>query len=129
MQLKTHLKINKRLCGEPIAVETDKYATVVLKTEEEMAADEKGLVHGGFIFGAADYCAMISVNHPNVVLAKAEVKFIKPVKVGKSIIFEGTVLEREGRKRTVEVIGKNESDQIVFSGKFYCVITEKHVLD
>jgi acyl-coenzyme A thioesterase PaaI-like protein len=129
MRLKTHQKINKNLCGEPTAVETDKHATVILKTENSMVADEKGLIHGGFIFGSGDYCAMLSVNHPNVVLAKAEVKFIKPVKIGETIIFEGIVVEKEGKKRTVEVIGKNELDQIIFSGKFYCVITDKHVLD
>ncbi|WP_457641841.1 hotdog domain-containing protein [Persephonella sp.] len=129
MEISTHKKIDQKLCGKPVAVETEKSASVVLKATEEMAADEKGLIHGGFIFGAADYCAMLSVNHPNVVLAKAEVKFIKPVKLNETILFEGIVIESEGKKREVEVIGKNEEDQIVFSGKFLCVIPDKHVLE
>jgi acyl-coenzyme A thioesterase PaaI-like protein len=94
-----------------------------------MAADEKGLVHGGFIFSAADYCAMLTVNHQNVVLAKAEVKFLKPAKVGESLRFVSTVLNKEGKKWQIEVEGYNEKDEKTFTGLFFCVVTEKHVLD
>ncbi len=129
MVIKTHQKINKSLCGKPLSVEDDKFASVELKTTQEMSADEKGLVHGGFIFGAADYCAMLSVNHPNVVLGSAEVKFLKPTKAGEILYFEGIVISKEGKKRKVEVIGKNQKDQIIFKGNFICFILDKHVLD
>ncbi len=129
MEIKTHHKINQRLCGKPLHVEDDSFATVLLETDMDMVADDKGLVHGGFIFGAADYCAMLSVNHPHVVLGKADVRFLKPTKAGEKILFEGTVKEKKERKRFVEVIGKNEKDEIVFSGEFVCYILEKHVLD
>ena len=129
MEIKTHTKINPKFSGKPLSIETDKFATVILELTEEMIADEKGLIHGGFIFSAADYCAMLSVNHPNVVLAKAEVKFLKPSSVGEKIIFEGIVIEKEHNKRVVEVHGKNEKNEIVFNGKFYCVITHKHVCE
>ncbi len=129
MTIKTHQKINKSLCGKPIAVEDDKFASVELHTTKEMVADEKGLVHGGFIFGSADYCAMLAVNHPNVVLGSAEVKFLKPTKAGETLYFEGIVISKEGKKRIVEVIGKNQREEIVFQGKFMCFVLEKHVLD
>ncbi len=129
MVIKTHQKINKFLCGKPISIEDDKFATVEFHTTEEMVVDEKGLVHGGFIFGAADYCAMLAVNHPNVVLGGADVKFLKPTKVGEILYFEGIVKSKDGKKREVEVIGKNQKDQIVFQGNFICFILEKHVLD
>lgn len=32
-----------------------------------MAADEYRLVHGGFIFGLADYAVMLAINEPTVV--------------------------------------------------------------
>ena len=59
---------------------------VKLKTNEKMVADEKGLIHGGFIFSVADYSAMLAVNEPTVVLAGANVKFLKPVIVGDEIL-------------------------------------------
>ncbi len=129
MEVKTHKKINQNLCGKPVSIEDDRFASVVLETTNQMSVDEKGLVHGGFIFGAADYCAMLAVNHPYVVLGKADVRFIKPTKAGEKLIFEGVVNKKEGKKRFVEVVGKNEKDEIVFSGEFICYILERHVLE
>ncbi|WP_456465438.1 hotdog domain-containing protein [Persephonella sp.] len=129
MEIKTHQEIDQTLSGIPTTVETDRFASVILEITEKMKADKKGLVHGGFIFSAADYCAMLSVNHPNVVLSKAEVRFLKPVRVGEHLFFEGIVTEKNENKRTVEVTAKNEKNEIVFNGNFYCVIPEKHVLD
>ncbi len=129
MEIKTHKKINQRLCGKPIDIKDDLYAKVVLETNEDMVADDKGLVHGGFIFGAADYCAMLTVNDPNVVLGSAEVKFLKPVKVGDVLEFEGTIKHSDGHKRLVNVIARNQEDTKVFQGDFKCYILEKHVLE
>jgi acyl-coenzyme A thioesterase PaaI-like protein len=47
-----------------------------------MVVDAHGLVHGGFVFGLADYAAMLAVNDPNVVLGAAEARFLKPVRRG-----------------------------------------------
>ena len=63
----THLAIDRRLCGEPLEI-AEGSAIVVLVTLPEMAADDRGLVHGGFVFGLADYAAMLAVNDPLVVL-------------------------------------------------------------
>jgi len=125
--IRTHLKINKDLCGEPIELK-EGYALVKLKAIEPMLADEKGLVHGGFIFGLADYAAMLSVNHPNVVLAKADVKFLKPVKLGDTMLSSGKIQKQENNKIYVEVSVEVE-DKKVFEGTFVCVITPKHVLE
>jgi len=129
MEIKTHKKINQKLCGKPIEIKDDLFAKVLLKTTEDMVADEKGLIHGGFIFGAADYCAMLTVNDPNVVLGSSEVKFLKPVKLGDILEFEGTIIYSDGHKRIVNVISKKQDGTKVFQGNFKCYILEKHVLD
>jgi len=128
LDIKTHRLIDTNLCGEPVEIKSDRYAKVRLNTTDDMKVDDKGLIHGGFIFGAADYCAMICVNHPNVVLASSHVKFLKPSKVGDVLYFEARVLKKEDRKRIVKVIGYRQ-DKPIFEGEFLCVITEKHVLD
>ncbi len=127
MQLRTHLKIDQELSGTPIEVGED-YAVVELKTKENMRADEKNLVHGGFIFSLADYCAMLTVNEPTVVLASAKVDFKKPVVVGDTLQAEGRLLRTEGKKRWVEVKVYRNQD-LVFLGEFLCVVPDKHVLD
>jgi uncharacterized protein (TIGR00369 family) len=127
MQLRTHLKIDQELSGTPVEV-GEGYAVVELKTKENMRADEKNLVHGGFIFSLADYCAMLTVNEPTVVLASAKVDFKKPVVVGDTLRAEGRLLRVEGKKRWVEVKVYRNQD-LVFLGEFLCVVPDKHVLD
>lgn len=127
MVLNTHLNINETLNGEVVVIK-DGYAKVELKVSEAMVADERGLIHGGFIFGAADYAAMAAVNHPNVVLAKSEVKFLAPSKLGDKIILEANIIEQNGAKSTVEVTAI-ANEKLSFKGLFYTVTLEKHVLD
>ena len=126
MEVKTHNKIDREISGEPVELK-EGYAKVILKTKPFMAADEKGLVHGGFLFSAADYAAMLAVNHPNVVLGFAEVSFLKPVKVGDTVEFvaEG---ETGKKKRVVDVVGYRDGEE-VFKGRFTCFVPSKHVLD
>jgi len=126
MKLNTHLKIDQSLNGEVIELK-ENYAKIELKTTSIMKADEQGLVHGGFIFGAADFAAMACVNDPFVVLAKSEVKFLAPVKVGQSIVFEANTEETVGRKYRVKVVGTSQNKE-VFTGTFYAVVLDKHVL-
>jgi acyl-coenzyme A thioesterase PaaI-like protein len=93
-----------------------------------MQVDASGLVHGGFVFGLADYAAMIAVNHPNVVLGAANVKFLKPVVVADVVQATATVREEKGKKRVVavQVLRKDEP---VFEGEFICFVLDRHVLD
>ncbi|MDT7907779.1 MAG: hotdog fold thioesterase [Candidatus Calescibacterium sp.] len=132
MEKRTHKLINEKLCGKVIEIK-DGYSRVELETTEEMVADEKGLIHGGFTFSLADYSAMVASNHPYVVLAKANVKFIKPVKLGDKLVSIAKVISSDGNKKTVfvEVFKKeNEKEtEKVFEGEFLCVELEKHVLD
>ena len=125
--INTHLKINQGLCGTPIEL-GEGYAVVSLEAKENMVADEKGLIHGGFIFGLADYASMLAVNHPNVVLAKAEVKFLKPVKLGDVMTSYAKIQKIDNNKYTVEAF-VNVNDLKVFEGVFLCVVTPGHVLE
>lgn len=128
MQQNTHLKTSKKLVGTVISIEENK-AVVQLKITKEMAVDSVGLAHGGFTFGLADYAAMVATNHPNVVLGKAQVKFLKPTVVGDLLTAEAVVSEQVNPvKSTVSVTVKNQNDVAVFEGEFVCFSLENHVL-
>lgn len=93
-----------------------------------MAVDDSGLTHGGFVFGLADYAAMLAVNHAHVVLGGAEVKFLKPVKTGDSLEAEGVVqAPAQGKKRVVDVV-VHRAKEAVFKGEFVCFVLDRHVL-
>ena len=126
MDIITHQAIDPDLCGRPVEVK-DGYSHVQLETSQAMAADQTGLVHGGFIFGLADYAAMIAVNHPNVVLGAADVKFLKPVRVGEKVIAKAQIEEVQGKKHWVAV-SVSAGDETIFQGMFTCFVLAKHVL-
>ena len=124
--LKTHTRINRNLSGSIVKMEQG-YIELKLLTTQEMVADDIGLVHGGFIFSAADYAAMAAVNERNVVLVASDTQFLSPVKLGDEVNFIARVRHQEGRKRNVHVIG-NVLDIKVFDGEFKTVVTDRHVL-
>lgn len=123
----THPAIDHRLCGHVREIGIDR-SRVELLLLEEMQADATGLVHGGFIFGAADYAAMLAVNDPNVVLGSAEVRFVRPSRVGDTLGFEARVESSDGRKRTVSVVGKGTDGAEVFVGRFVCFVLDAPAL-
>ena len=126
---KTHLKASKKLIGNVISIEENK-AVVQLAITEKMVVDSFGLSHGGFTFGLADYAAMVLINHPNVVLGKASVKFIKPTVVGDKLEAIAKYKEKVNNgKSVVEVSVTNKKGIKVFEGEFVCFSLEKHVLD
>jgi len=124
--LNTHETINRDLCGEIMKLERG-YVKLRLTTTSEMIADNMGLIHGGFVFGAADFVAMACVNEKNVVLVGSDCQFLSPVKFGDEVNFVGRVRHKEGRKRNVHVEGF-VLDIKVFEGEFKTVVLERHVL-
>jgi acyl-coenzyme A thioesterase PaaI-like protein len=123
---KTHLGASRVLVGEPLAL-ADGSSTVRLQATPEMTVDESGLTHGGFIFGVADFAAMLAVNHPNVVLGAAQAKFTAPVRTGDVMIAEAKTVFVEGKKREVSVTVKIQ-EKTVFTGTFTCITLDTHVL-
>ena len=126
MEIKTHDKIDYRLCGKPVSVEEDK-SRIEFKATEDMTVDSPGLVHGGFVFGLADHAAMLAVNHPNVVLGGADVKFLKPVKVGELLVADATVTESVKNRHMVDV-SVTCGNTPVFTGRFVCFVLDQHIL-
>lgn len=124
--LRTHELINTHYSGELKELK-EGYAKVSLLTNEEMRVDSYGLVHGGFIFCAADFAAMAAVNNPNVVLSAATSSFLAPVRVYDEVVFTAKLRHKEGRKREVYVTG-HVLDIKVFEATMKTVVLDKHVL-
>ena len=125
----THLMVSEDLVGKVEKIESGKSSRVALMADHSMKVDEKGLIHGGFTFGLADYAAMVAVNDPYVVLLSSKVQFLKPVVVGDHLTARAKVVENEGRKRKVQCEVFNQDQQKVLEGEFLCLVLEKHVLE
>ncbi|MGD8606161.1 MAG: hotdog domain-containing protein [Myxococcales bacterium] len=127
MEVKTHLRADPQFCGRLLDL-SDGSARVALDTTGSMVVDDKGLIHGGFVFGTADYAAMLAVNDPNVVLGAASARFLKPVREGDRLIATARAVATRGSKREVLVEATVDSVK-VFEGTFTCVVLERHVLE
>jgi len=127
MEVKTHLRADPGLCGRLLDLDRGS-ARVALDTTDAMAVDDRGLVHGGFLFSVADYAAMLAVNDPNVVLGAAHARFLKPVRSGDQVIATAHRVQTNGKKHEVHVeaaVGPSK----VFEGTFTCVALERHVFE
>lgn len=127
MEVNTHERADPRLLGTPVLLEKGT-AVVELTATEEMAVDDRGLIHGGFTFGLADYAAMLAVNDPLVVLGSADVKFTAPVKAGEIMVATGVVEAVDGRRRDVSV-EVSVGERVVLEGTMACYVLQRHVLD
>jgi uncharacterized protein (TIGR00369 family) len=125
---RTHTAASERYVGRPVRVE-DGSASAELATDDEMAVDESGLVHGGFAFGLADYAAMLAVNEPTVVLTGADVSFPAPVTAGQRLVADASVERRDGRRASVTSAVETADGTTVLEGTFDCYVPERHVLD
>ena len=127
MELRTHLGLDRTLVGTA-EVRAEGRARAVLTATPAMAADERGLVHGGFVFGLADFAAMAAVNDPNVVLGAADVQFVAPVRVGDEVVAEAYVRETAGRKREV-VVTATVGETTVLTASMLAFVLDRHVFD
>jgi uncharacterized protein (TIGR00369 family) len=127
MEPRTHLAADPASCGHIIAIGRGS-SEVALDTTDSMVVDAQGLVHGGFVFGLADYAAMLAVNDPYVVLAAAQARFLKPVERGARVVARAETVAATGRKHEVRVEA-SVGTTAVFEGTFTCIVLEQHVLE
>jgi len=124
--LNSHQKIKKSLCGNVIFLEKG-HSKTTLQTTDDMSVDVLGLIHSGFIFGAAEYAAVSAINEENLVIISSKTKFLAPAKNGDLIEFEAIAKFEDARKREVKVTGEINKIKI-FEGTYQAVVLENHIL-
>lgn len=123
--LKTSTSIKLNLSGVVTALEKNR-AKTRLFTTTDMVCDNDGLIHSGFIFSAANYAALASINLENCITINARINFFAPAKLGDTIDFDATAYFDESRKRDVRVFGYIK-DMKVFEGTFQLVTLDEHI--
>ena len=119
------ISINSTLCGGIINMKPN-YAKTALVTSDEMVFDDEKLIHGGFIFGAAEWAAHVAINTQYSVTISDKVNLYAPAKVGDLIEFEAQAYFEESKKREIKVVGTIK-DIKVFEGTYQVVILEEHI--
>lgn len=116
-------KISRDLCGE-IIKQTKNKAEVRFVPVESMIMDDNMLIHHGFVFCAASFCAMSAVNEPNSMIIYSETKFLSPIELNNDITFKGRALQSDTKKREVVVEGFLYNIK-VFDATFHIIVFDK----
>ena len=91
LEIYSKLRIPKKLrssfSGNIIELE-EGYVKTQFEATDEMVFDEEGVIHEGFIFGAANFAVKAAINDPNVVLVTSNIKFLAPIEMGNIVEFE-----------------------------------------
>lgn len=126
-ELVTSTNIKLALSGVVSALEKN-HAKTRLFTTAEMVCDGDGLIHSGFVFSAANYAALASINVQNCVTINARINFFAPAKLGDVIEFEAQAYFDESRRRDVRVTGRIKEIK-VFEGTFQLVTLDEHIFE
>ncbi len=123
-ELRIYKKINREFCGELVLPLERNRAVVKFIPTEKMITDDKMLIHYGFVFNSASFCAMAAVNEPNSIIIYSEVKFLAPVELGNEVIFKANAIHSDLKKREIVVEGFMYNVKI-FDAIFHIVVFEK----
>lgn len=116
-------KISRDLCGEIVEIAKN-YAVVKFSPSDNMIADDNMIIHYGFIFNSASFCALSAINEPNSIIIYSEVKFLSPLELGNEVTFKAIALHSDLKKREVNVEGFLYNIKI-FEAIFHIVVFEK----
>lgn len=124
-ELRIYKKINKDLCGEIVNLSKNK-AVVKFVPTEKMVVDDNMLVHYGFVFSSASFCAIAAVNQPHSMIIYSETKFLSPIELNSEITFKAHALQSDLKKREVVVEGFLYNIKI-FDAIFHIVVFDKNI--
>jgi acyl-coenzyme A thioesterase PaaI-like protein len=75
-----------------------------------------GITHGGHVAAAIDGLlglALVQIGRTAAVTARLTINYLAPVPTGREIVFIARITEQNGRKYTVEAVGRLEDQDIV----------------
>lgn len=103
--------------GELIDLELGDSALSILTATADMALERSGVVRGHHLFAMANSLAVAVVDAKVALTGSAKVRFLRRVRVGDRMVAKARITGISGRKHTVEVTVRVESEE-AFTGEF-----------
>ncbi len=107
----------QEILGELLEIEPGKHGLSLLETDHSMCLEKCTIIRGHILFAMANSLANAIVALPVALTAKAEVNYLRTVRVGDRLLAKAVVLSQQGRRFKIEVMIKT-NEEIVFEGKF-----------
>lgn len=103
--------------GDLIDVQLGRSGLSILDADESMGFARTKIVRGHHIFAQANSLAVAIIDAPTALTGSAEIRFLRPVKVGERIIAKAQVIESVKNRFRVKVESRIDQEEI-FHGDF-----------
>lgn len=109
----------EEVIGEIIDIELDQQAISLLEIKSEHVFSRTKIARGHHLFAQANSLAVAVINDELALTAKANIRFVRQVKLGERVIAKAHVTERENEKgRTTVEVQSFVNQELVFNGSF-----------
>ncbi len=112
------------LVGELRDLHIGESGSTLLKIEESMVLSKARVTRGHHLFAQANSLAIALVDAEIVLTGSVDMKFLRPVRYGETVLAEGKVLRRKGNKYWVEITAHVNQD-LVLTGTWVVFAVEK----
>ena len=103
--------------GDVIELQLDRYGISILEINEHQVFKKTGIARGHYIFAQANSLAVALINQEIALTAKAEIRFIRPVRINERLIAKAKLISTDGDLSDIEV-NTYVNNELVFKGLF-----------
>lgn len=109
----------EEVIGEIIDIELDDHAISILDIKKDHVFRRNKIARGHHLFAQANSLAVAVINDELALTARAEVRFIRQVKMGERVVAKAKVVEKENeRGRSIVEVESFVNQKLVFKGQF-----------
>jgi acyl-coenzyme A thioesterase PaaI-like protein len=109
----------EEIIGEIIDINLDQSAISIFEVANEHVFKRSLIARGHYLFAQANSLCVALINADTALTAKANVQYIRPVKINERVVAKAKVLEKENTKgRTIVEVESYVGNDLVFLGEF-----------
>jgi acyl-coenzyme A thioesterase PaaI-like protein len=109
----------EEIIGEIIDINLDQSAISILEVANEHVFKRSLIARGHHLFAQANSLCVALINADTALTVKANVQYIRPVKIKERVVAKAKVLEKENNKgRTIVEVESFVGNDLVFLGEF-----------
>jgi acyl-coenzyme A thioesterase PaaI-like protein len=117
----------EEVIGEVIDLQLDRSGVSILEIRNEHVFEKNGIARGHHLFAQANSLAIAIVDAEVALTASADIRFIRPVRLGEKCMAHAKVAQVQSSRVQVNVHTK-VADETVFQGTFYVYRSEDGML-
>jgi len=112
------------LVGELRELNIGESGSTLLRIEESMLLSKAPITRGHHLFAQANSLAIALVDAEVVVTGSVDMRFLRPVRYGETVLATGKIIQQKGNKYWIEIISY-VNQEVVLSGTWVVFALEK----